>query len=221
MAALLAAQPERAIIDEGVAKGDTDYIWRTGGIMLVVTLVQVGCSIWRHTLGAKTAMSFGSRRIDGPSSSVCFFSSQRAQPFGAPSLITRKPTMCSKCKMLVLMSSTMFVGAPITMIGGICHGVADRSRPLLAGCCSDAGAGCRDFPGDPQDEPLVPVMQTRSTVSTVCCCEQITGIRVVRGVCREPYETARFARPTQRAHRHRHFSGPLYGVPLPHRDVRA
>jgi ATP-binding cassette subfamily B protein len=59
MAALLLPSLNAAIIDEGVAKGDTAYIWRTGAIMLGVTLVQVGCSIWATYLGAKTAMSFG------------------------------------------------------------------------------------------------------------------------------------------------------------------
>lgn len=29
------------IIDKGVVRGDSAYIWRTGGVMLVVTVVQV------------------------------------------------------------------------------------------------------------------------------------------------------------------------------------
>jgi ATP-binding cassette, subfamily B, multidrug efflux pump len=45
MAALLLPSLNAAIIDEGVARGDTGYIWRTGRTMLAVTLVQVGCSI--------------------------------------------------------------------------------------------------------------------------------------------------------------------------------
>src|SRR5688500_20153553 len=59
MAALLLPSLNAAIIDEGVAKGDTGFIWRTGQMMLAVTLVQVGCSIWATYLGAKVAMSFG------------------------------------------------------------------------------------------------------------------------------------------------------------------
>ena len=33
------------IIDQGVAKGDTDYILSTGGVMLLVTLLQIACAI--------------------------------------------------------------------------------------------------------------------------------------------------------------------------------
>ena len=46
MAALLLPSLNAAIIDNGVARGDTAYIWRTGGKMLAVSLLQVGCSIW-------------------------------------------------------------------------------------------------------------------------------------------------------------------------------
>ena len=57
MAALLLPSLNAAIIDEGVARGDIAYIWRTGRLMLAVSLVQVACSIWATYLGAKTAMS--------------------------------------------------------------------------------------------------------------------------------------------------------------------
>ena len=59
MASLFLPSLNAAIIDNGVAKGDTDYIWRTGGIMLVVSLVQIVCTITATYLGARIAMSFG------------------------------------------------------------------------------------------------------------------------------------------------------------------
>ena len=45
------------IIDRGVAVGDTDYIWSTGRWMLVVTLIQVVCSIAGAWCGARAAMA--------------------------------------------------------------------------------------------------------------------------------------------------------------------
>ena len=68
------------MIDNGVAKGDTDYIWKLGGIMLVITLVQVVFAIVAICFGARAAMSFGrdvrralfpaSRRSPPPRSAV-------------------------------------------------------------------------------------------------------------------------------------------------------
>ena len=47
------------IIDKGVITGDTDYIWRTGGLMLAITFVQAGFAIAAVYFGARAAMAFG------------------------------------------------------------------------------------------------------------------------------------------------------------------
>ena len=47
------------IIDKGVAVGDTDYIWHTGGVMLAVTLLQIACQVVAVACAARTSMSFG------------------------------------------------------------------------------------------------------------------------------------------------------------------
>ena len=58
MASLFLPSLNADIIDNGVARGNTDYIWRTGGIMLVVSLVQSSPPS-APLLGARVAMSFG------------------------------------------------------------------------------------------------------------------------------------------------------------------
>jgi ATP-binding cassette subfamily B multidrug efflux pump len=47
------------IIDEGVAKGDTGYILRVGGLMLFITLLQIVCAVVAVYFGAKAAMGMG------------------------------------------------------------------------------------------------------------------------------------------------------------------
>ena len=194
MAALLLPSLNAAIIDNGVAKGDTAYIWRTGGMMLAVSLVQVGCSIWATYLGAKTAMSFGRDVRGSIFERVLSFSSRELNHFGAPSLITRNTNDVQQVQMLVLLSSTMFVAAPITMIGGIIMALRTDvglswlvavSMPVLA---------ISIFLVIRKMRPLFRVQQTRIDTVNRVLREQITGIRVVRAFVREPYETARFAR---------------------------
>jgi ATP-binding cassette, subfamily B, multidrug efflux pump len=194
MAALLLPSLNAAIIDNGVAKGDTDYIWRTGGMMLGVTLVQVGCSIWATYLGAKTAMSFGRDVRGAIFTRVLAFSSRELNHFGAPSLITRNTNDVQQVQMLVLLSSTMFVAAPITMIGGII--MALRTDPGLSWLVAVAMPvlALSIFLIIRQMSPLFRVIQGRIDVVNRILREQITGIRVVRAFVREPYETARFAR---------------------------
>lgn len=194
MAALLLPSLNAAIIDEGVAKGDTDYIWRTGGIMLVVTVVQVGCSIWATYLGAKTAMSFGRDVRGALFERVLSFSARELNHFGAPSLITRNTNDVQQVQMLVLMSCTMFVAAPITMIGGIIMALrTDVGLSWLVAVAMPVLAFAI-FLVIRKMGPLFRLMQTRIDGVNRVLREQITGIRVVRAFVREPYETARFAR---------------------------
>jgi len=194
MAALLLPSLNAAIIDEGVARGDIAYIWRTGRIMLAVSLIQVGCSIWATYLGAKTAMSFGRDVRDSIFKRVLSFSARELNHFGAPSLITRNTNDVQQVQMLVLLSSTMFVAAPITMIGGIF--MALRTDPGLSWLVAVAMPvlAISIFLVIRKMRPLFRLMQTRIDDVNRILREQITGIRVVRAFVREPYETARFAR---------------------------
>jgi ATP-binding cassette subfamily B multidrug efflux pump len=194
MAALYLPSLNAAIIDEGVAKGDTNFIWRTGAMMLGVSLVQIGCSIAGVYLGANVAMSFGRDVRGAIFSRVLAFSSRELNRFGAPSLITRNTNDVQQVQMLVMLSATMFIAAPITMIGGVLMALREDvglswlvavAVPLLAISVGLVVVRMR---------PLFRLMQTRIDVVNRVLREQITGIRVVRAFVREPYETKRFAR---------------------------
>jgi ATP-binding cassette subfamily B multidrug efflux pump len=194
MAALYLPNLNALIIDNGVAKGDTGYIWRTGIVMLAVSLVQIGCSIVGVYLGAKLAMGFGRDVRSAIFRRVLAFSSRELNHFGAPSLITRNTNDVQQVQMLVLLSATMFIAAPITMIGGIIMALRTDvglswlvvvAVPLLGLSVGLIVLRMR---------PLFRLMQTRIDVVNRVLREQITGIRVVRAFVREPYESARFAK---------------------------
>ena len=107
------------IIDKGVVTGDTGYIMRTGAVMLAVALVQSLCSVAAVWFGARSAMGFGRDVRAAIFRRVGSFSQREVQDFGAPSLITRETNDVQQVQMLVLMSCTLMVMAPIMMVGGI------------------------------------------------------------------------------------------------------
>jgi ATP-binding cassette subfamily B multidrug efflux pump len=194
MGALYLPSLNAAIIDEGVAKGDTDFIWRTGGIMLAVSAVQIICSIGSVYFGAKAAMAFGRDLRGAIFNRVLTFSARELNHYGAPSLITRNTNDVQQVQMLVVMSATVLLAAPITMVGGIIMALQEDvglswlvvvAVPVLAG---SIWLVIRKLP------PLFRQMQGRIDAVNRILREQITGIRVVRAFVREPYETARFER---------------------------
>ncbi|SCG42701.1 ABC transporter ATP-binding protein [Micromonospora inositola] len=192
MASLYLPSLNADIIDLGVARGDTDYIMRTGGWMLGVSLVQIACSIAAVYLGARTAMGFGRDVRAAIFGHVNRFSAREVARFGAPSLITRNTNDVQQVQMLVLMSCTMLVAAPIMSVGGVVMALnEDVGLSWLMLVCVPVLAVAlgliirRMVPG-------FRLMQTRIDTVNRVLREQITGIRVVRAFVREPYETARF-----------------------------
>ena len=113
VAALYLPSLNADIIDQGVTRGDTGYIVRTGAIMLVVALVQIGCAVTAVWFSARTAMWFGRDLRAAIFRRVGSFSQREVQHFGAPSLITRETNDVQQVQMLVLMTFTMMVAAPI------------------------------------------------------------------------------------------------------------
>ncbi|BDV30167.1 ABC transporter ATP-binding protein [Microbacterium terricola] len=180
------------IIDEGVVTGDIDYIWRTGGVMLLVSLVQVVCSIIAVYFGSRLAMGMGRDLRAAFFHRVVAYSQREVGQFGAPSLITRNTNDVQQVQMLVQMSATVMVSAPMLAIGGVIMAVRQ-----------DAGLSWLMAVAVPvllvivslivvRMVPAFTQMQARIDRVNQIMREQLTGIRVVRAFVREREERARF-----------------------------
>src|SRR3984893_4189592 len=181
------------IIDKGVARGDTGYIVSTGGWMLAVTVVQIACSIAAVYFGARAAMGFGRDVRSAIFHRVGAFSAREVAKFGAPSLITRNTNDVPQVQMLVVLTCTMLVAAPIMCVGGI-----------IMALRQDAGLSWLMLVSIPvlvvsiglivsRMVPQFRAMQARIDVVNRVLREQLSGIRVVRAFVREPDEARRFA----------------------------
>jgi len=180
------------IIDRGVATGDTTYVLETGGVMLAIAAFQVACSIAAVYVGARIAMGYGRDLRDGIFHHVGRLSTREVGRFGAPSLITRTTNDVQQVQMLVLVSMTMLVMAPIMCIGGIVMALREDlalSRLLLVCIPVLAGSlGVIISRMIPKFRAMQPKIDTVNRVLR----EQITGMRVVRAFVREPVEEQRF-----------------------------
>lgn len=182
------------IIDSGVLRGDTGYIWRVGGWMLVVSFVQVLCAVGAVYLGARTAMGFGRDLRRAEFTHVETFSQREVGQFGAPSLITRTTNDVQQVQMLVLMSLTIMVMAPIMMIGGIV--LALRQDVPLSSILLVIVPVLGVVVGliISRMVPYFRAMQRKIDDINGVLREQIAGIRVIRAFVTERREERRFGR---------------------------
>lgn len=180
------------IIDQGVALGDTAYIWRTGGLMLFISLAQVIGQVAAAYFGARLAMGVGRDVRADLFDTVLGYSSQEVDKFGAPSLITRNTNDVQQVQQLLLMSCIFILGAPITMAGAIVMALREDAGLawLIVVAMVALGIGVGLIAG--RMSPLFGANQKRIDTINRVLREQITGIRVIRAFVREDSERRRF-----------------------------
>ena len=192
MASLYLPTLNADIIDKGVATGDTGYIWRTGAFMLAVSVGQGLCTVAATYLAARAAMSMGRDLRGAVFERVSGFSEREISAFGAGSLITRNTNDVQQVQMLVMMSATMLVTAPVMAVGGIVMAVTRApglswligvSVPVLLVAVGLIVSRML---------PLFRSYQDKLDAINRVMREQLTGIRVIRAFVREQAETERF-----------------------------
>ncbi|QUW18537.1 ABC transporter ATP-binding protein [Agrococcus sp. Marseille-Q4369] len=181
------------IIDEGVLRGDTDTVWRLGVLMLALSLGQVAANVLAILFGARLAMRAGRDLRADLFGKVGDFSEQDVQRFGAASLITRNTNDVQQVQMLILMSCTMLLSAPMMAIGGVIMAIrADATLSWLIAVSVPLMLVVLGF----LVSRLVPIfrqLQERIDRINKVLREQLTGIRVIRAFVQERREKARFA----------------------------
>ncbi len=180
------------IINNGVAKGDIGYIWRTGGIMLALAIGVGILSIVVVYFASRTSMGVGRDVRRAVFERVQEFSAQEMNRFGTPSLITRNTNDVQQVQMLLQMALTMLVTAPIMGVGGVILALREDVTlswilvvivPLVATVIGTLMYFA---------VPLFQSMQVKIDKINSVLREQITGVRVIRAFNRTPDERDRF-----------------------------
>jgi ATP-binding cassette, subfamily B, multidrug efflux pump len=180
------------IIDNGVVKGDTDYIVRVGALMLVVTAILGVASVAAVFIGARVAMGFGRDVRRAVFSTVETFSQVEVNHFGAPSLITRNTNDVQQVQTVVFMGLTVIVSAPILIVGGIIMAV--RTDPTLSALLIVILPLMALVIGVVMSRaiPMFRAMQTKIDRINQVMRETLAGVRVIRAFVRTPHEEKRF-----------------------------
>jgi ATP-binding cassette subfamily B protein len=180
------------IINNGVAKGDIDYIYKIGGLMLAVTLAMGIVSIVSVYLGSKTSMGFGRDVRAAIFRKVGSFSQTEVNKFGTPSLITRNTNDVQQTQMVLLMTLNVLVLAPFMGIGGII--MALRQDVPLSGIILVIVPLMAAFLGFLVSRalPLFMSMQVKIDRINKVMRETLSGVRVIRAFVRDDFEQRRF-----------------------------
>jgi ATP-binding cassette subfamily B protein len=215
LAALYLPTLNADIIDNGVVKGDTGYIFGIGAVMLGISLVQIATSLVAVYFGAKTAMALGRDIRKALFDRVQSFSTREVGRFGTPSLITRTTNDVQQVQMLIVMTLTMMLSAPIIGVGAVILALNQNVTlsalllvivPVLGIIVTLLVKRMR---------PLFKLMQVRIDSINRVLREQITGIRVIRAFVRDEPERERFQQANMDVYEVALGSGKLMGMMFP------
>jgi ATP-binding cassette subfamily B protein len=182
------------IIDKGVILDNTHYILTTGGLMLAITVAQIGCAVGAVYFGAQVAMALGRDVRQGIFSRVLQFSDREVSNFGTASLITRTTNDVQQVQMLAIMTFTLLLSAPIMCVGGIILAL-NQDVPLSSLLLVAVPLlGIIVMLIISRMRPLFRQMQDKLDGINRVLREQISGVRVVRAFVRDPQERDRFDR---------------------------
>ena len=193
LASLYLPTVNAAIIDDGVATGDTATIVRLGGVMLAVTGLQVLCAIGAVYFGSRAAMSFGRDLRSAMFGHVTTFSAHETARFGAPTLLTRTTNDVQQIQVLVQMTFTVLVSAPIMCVGGIVMAINQDAGLSWLLLVSVPVLAIGYYWIIVHLLPVFRKMQGLIDGINRVMRDQLAGIRVVRAFAREPFERDRFA----------------------------
>lgn len=180
------------IVNTGIVKGDTNYIMRIGGFMLIVAAVSGVCTIWASFLSSKVATKFGRDIRKKVFSRVESFSLNEFDKVGTASLITRTTNDIMQVQQVTILILRMMISAPLMCIGGIIMAVSKDAElslilvvviPVLAGIIAIVAT---------KGVPLFKVMQVKLDKLNLVVRENLIGIRVIRAFNRIDDEKIRF-----------------------------
>jgi ABC-type multidrug transport system fused ATPase/permease subunit len=197
MASLYLPTINAAIIDHGVAKGDTAAITELGGIMLAVTALQVVCAVGAVYFGSRSGMGFGRDLRAAIFHHVTGLSAEETARFGAATLLTRTTNDVQQIQLLVQLTATMLITAPIMCVGGIAMAIHQNAALAWLLVVSVPVLGLANYWVIRHLLPLFRAMQRLIDGINRVLREQLSGIRVIRAFAREPLERARFAEANQ------------------------
>jgi ATP-binding cassette subfamily B multidrug efflux pump len=181
------------LINNGIAKGNIGYIWHIGEIMLASSALVLGASIWLAYLAARVAMAFGRDLRSAVFIAVEGFSARELNKFGAPSLITRNTNDVQQVQLVLFMSFTMMIAAPITGIGAIIMALRLNTQlsslllvvlPIMSLLIVLLLR---------RIVPAFRIMQIKIDRINLVLREQISGVRVIRAFVKTQQEESRFA----------------------------
>jgi ATP-binding cassette subfamily B protein len=182
------------IINNGIGRGDMDFVWAQGWRMLGFVLLGIAGMIVAGFFAARIAAGFAARLRETLFQQVLGFSIDEIDQFSTASLITRTTNDITALQQTLVMVLRMSLQAPLMAIGAV--GMAFATAPDMAWIIGLVVAVLvvLIIVVVKMGLPKFRLMQQLNDKLNQVTRENLTGLRVVRAFNNEAYEEKKFQR---------------------------
>ncbi|MFR8003979.1 MAG: ABC transporter ATP-binding protein [Hydrogeniiclostridium sp.] len=185
------------IIDNGVKKGDVPYIWRMGGLMLLLGIVGLLCAIVCQKMASIASQGVGTVLRNELFHHINSLSHAEVDRFGTPSLITRITSDVNQLQYAVAMLIRLVIRAPFLAIGAVVMALFIDLKLGLIFVVVTPLIALVLYLVMSRSVPYFRVMQKKLDRISLVSREGLSGARVVRAFSRQKHEEERFTQAAE------------------------
>lgn len=180
------------IIDVGVKNADKGYVFRMGGLLLLIAAVSLGCALVCQYSASIASQGVGTNLRREMFDRINRFSHAELDRFGTHSLITRLTNDVNQLQVAVAMLIRLVVRAPFLAIGAVVMAFTiDVKLSLIFLVVFPLIVGVLYFVMN-RSIPFFRVMQKKLDKISLITRENLEGARVIRAFSKQDAELSRF-----------------------------
>lgn len=187
-----------AIIDRGIAGDDHPYIFQMGGVLILLALVGLICSVSAQYFAAKAAVGFSTKLRYALFSHIETLSFQEMDTVGTSTLITRMTSDINQVQSGVNMVLRLFLRSPFIVLGAMIMAFTVNVKAALIFVVTIPLLSIVVFGVMLYSIPMFKKVQSGLDAVLGHTRENLGGARVIRAFNKEAQETEEFNNSNER-----------------------
>lgn len=181
-----------AVIDRGIAQADIHYVLKMGGVLVMLGLIGLTCSITAQYFAAKAAVGFSAKLKHSLFAHIQELSFSEMDTLGTSTMITRMTSDANQVQNGVNMVLRLFLRSPFIVFGAMAMAFTIDVKAALIFVVTIPLLSIVVFGIMMITMPLYKKVQAGLDKVLGKTRENLTGVRVIRAFHKEEQETAEF-----------------------------
>lgn len=181
-----------SIIDTGVANRDTAYIYKMGGVMLLLGAVGLASALVCQKSASIASQGSGTKLRTALFAHINKLSFQELDKIGTPSLITRMTNDINQLQLAVAMLIRLVIRAPFLVIGAIAMSFTIHAGLAFVFVIAAVLIAAILYLVMSRSVPFFKLVQKKLDKISLLARENLSGSRVIRAFGKQREEQARF-----------------------------